>query len=130
LEFLAGADTAGNRYAYDTRFLPSLTDDLIRQIVPYGTNRSSPASVVVLYDFHGKVRRTTLQDSAFPTRDMPYSLGMYASWPARDTDAQHLGWLHSFAQAIDPFTSGTGPIGLSSASTDEAVRAAYRDQYP
>jgi FAD/FMN-containing dehydrogenase len=43
---------------------------------------------------------------------------------------QHLDWLHSFAQAIDPFSTGTGPIGLSNAANEEAIRAAYRDQYP
>lgn len=130
LEFLAGADPSGNRYAYDTRFLPSLTDDVITQLVHFGTNRSSAGSVVVIYDFHGQVRRTTLHDSAFPIRDMPYSLGMYASWPAGDADAPHLEWLRSFAKAIDPFTTGTGPIGLSSAPNSAEVRAAYRTQYP
>ncbi len=77
LEFLAGADPSGNRYAYDSRFLPALTDDAIAQLVHYGTNRTSPASVTVIYDFHGQVRRATLEDSAFPTRDMPYALGIY-----------------------------------------------------
>ncbi len=130
LEFLAGADPSGNRYAYDTRFLPALTDDAITQIVHYGTNRTSPTSVIVIYDFHGQARRPTLQDSAFPTRDMPYSLGMYASWPSGTDDAPHLEWLRSFGQAIDTLAAGTGPIGLSNASTEEAIRAAYRDQYP
>lgn len=130
LEFLAGADPSGHRYAYDTRFLPALTDEAITQLVHYGTNRTSPNSVVVIYDFHGQARRATLEDSAFPTRDMPYSLGMYASWPAGGNDAPHLDWLHSFAHAIDPFAAGTGPIGLSNAASAEAVRAAYRDQYP
>lgn len=130
LEFLAGADPSGNRYAYDTRILPSITEDVIGQLVDYGTNRTSATSVVVVYDFHGRVRRDTSQDSAFPTRDTPYALGMYASWPARAVDDPHLRWLRSFSQAVDPFTAGTGPIGLSSASNNEAVRAAYRNQYP
>ncbi|MEI9977576.1 MAG: FAD-binding oxidoreductase [Edaphobacter sp.] len=130
LEFLAGADPSGNRYAYDSRFLPALTDEAITQLVHYGTNRTSPTSVIVIYDFHGHACRPTLEDSAFPTRDMPYALGMYASWPAGGDDAPHLNWLHSFARAIDPFASGTGPIGLSNATTEDAIRAAYRNQYP
>jgi FAD/FMN-containing dehydrogenase len=130
LEFLAGADPSGNRYAYDTRFLPALTDEAITRLVHYGTKRTSANSVVVIYDFHGQARRASLEHSAFPTRDMPYSLGMYAGWAAGDHDAPHLDWLHSFAQAMDPFAAGTGPIGLSNADSAEAVRAAYRDQYP
>jgi FAD/FMN-containing dehydrogenase len=130
LEFLAGADPSGNHYAYDTRFLPALTDEAISQFVHYGTNRSSLASVVVVYDFHGEARRQTLEHSAFPVRDMPYCLGMYAAWPAGGDDTPHLEWLHSFAEAVAPFVSGTGPIGLSNAADEEAVRAAYRNQYP
>ncbi len=130
LEFLAGADPSGNHYAYDTRFLPALTDEAISQSVHYGTNRSSPASVVVLYDFHGEACRQTLEHSAFPVRDMPYCLGMYAAWPAGGDDAPHLNWLRSFAKAVNPFSSGTGPLGLSNAAGEEAIRAAYRGQYP
>jgi FAD binding domain/Berberine and berberine like len=129
LEFLAGADPSGGRYAYDTRFLPSLSDDLIDQVVHYGANRTSATSVLVIYDFHGQARRTTLRDSAFPTRDMPYSLGMYASWPTKESDSENLGWLHSLTQAVERFSSGTGPIGLSSASSQESVRKTYREQY-
>jgi FAD/FMN-containing dehydrogenase len=130
LEFLAGADPSGNHYAYDTRFLPALTDEAIKQFVHYGTHRSSSASVVVLYDFHGEARRPSLEHSSFPVRDMPYCLGMYAAWPASGDDAPHLDWLHSFVKAAEPFTAGTGPIGLSSAAGEEAVREAYRGQYP
>jgi FAD/FMN-containing dehydrogenase len=129
LEFVAGADPSGNHYAYDTRFLPALTDEAITQFVHYGTNRSSPTSVVVIYDFHGQARRHSLEFSSFPVRDMPYCLGMYAAWPAGGDDIAHLDWLHSFAEAVDPFASGTGPLGLSNTAGDEAVRAAYRGQY-
>ncbi len=45
----------------------------------------SPTSVVVVYEFHGQARRATLEDSSFPTRDMPYSLGIYANWPTGAT---------------------------------------------
>jgi FAD/FMN-containing dehydrogenase len=79
---------------------------------------------------HGQARRHTLEDSAFPVRNMPYCLGMYTAWPAAGDDNVHLDWLHSFIQAIDPFAGGTGPIGLSNAVGEEAVRAAYRGQYP
>jgi FAD/FMN-containing dehydrogenase len=78
---------------------------------------------------HGEARRHTLEQSSFPVRDMPYSLGMYAAWPGASNDTPHLDWLHSFTRAIDPFAAGTGPIGLSSANGEEAVRSAYRGQY-
>jgi FAD/FMN-containing dehydrogenase len=128
LEFLAGQDPSGNRYAYDTRFLPGLTDEAIAEIVDHATHCSSPTNVAVIYDFHGQVRRASLEDSAFPTRDMPYAIGMYASWTGGD-DAPHVDWLHSFVAAIEPFAAGTGPIGLSNAAGEEAVRAAYGQQY-
>ena len=128
LEFLAGADPAGGRYAYGTRFLPGLSDDTITQLVKYGNQRTSPASVVVVYEFHGEVRRHSTQESAFPGRDMPYAAGMYASWPSGD-DTPHLQWLHSFGRALDPFAAGPGPIGLSNAIDEADVRAAYRGQY-
>jgi FAD/FMN-containing dehydrogenase len=130
LEFLAGADPAGNQYAYDTRFLSALSDEAIRQIVRFGTERSSPRSVVVIYDFHGQARRYPLAHSSFPVRNMPYCLGAYASWPAGVESAPHLAWLRAFIEESHAFTSGTGPIGLSNAAGEAEVRAAYRDQYP
>jgi hypothetical protein len=129
LGFLAGRDPAGNHYAYDTRFLAELTDEAIRQIVYYGTHRSAPTTAVVVYNFHGEARRPTLAHSAFPVRDMPYCVGMYAGWPASDDDTPHLAWLASFTQATEPYTTGVGPIGLSNVRGEAEVRAAYSGQY-
>ena len=60
---------------------------------------------------------------------MPYCLGMYAAWPATSDDTPHLDWLRSFTEAIEPVSTGVGPIGLSNVRGDSEVRAAYRSQY-
>jgi len=128
LDALRDHDPAGHHYAFASRGLPVLTDDLLAAIATHGALVSSPGSAVVLYHLHGVAARVAPEETAFAARSLPYFLGAYAGWAPGDA-APHLTWLAEVVAAVNPHAAKIGYVGLSGDCEPEGVRDLYGDNY-
>lgn len=102
LNFFTEHDPAGGHYSYSNQGLSALTDETIDTIASFAQSVTSPGTAIVLYHVHGAVSRVAKAATAFPARDIPYFLGIFAGWQPGDDAARHTDWHSRFRAALTP----------------------------
>jgi hypothetical protein len=128
LDALKDHDPAGHHYAFASRGLPTLTDELLEAVAQGAESVSSPGSAVVLYHLHGVASRVGDGETAFAGRSVPYFLGAYAGWAPGEA-APHLAWLEGFVASVEPYRAKVGYVGLSGECDSDSVSAIYGENY-
>lgn len=124
LNFFAALDPAGGCYSYSSQGIPVLTDAIIDTVASFGQSVTSPETAIVLYHVHGAVSRVPKAATAFPARDIPYFLGIFAGWRPGDDAARHCDWQTRFRADLAPDQSTAQAIVEYPNLTDAAADCA------
>jgi FAD/FMN-containing dehydrogenase len=109
-------------------FLPQLADDVIDMAVEHAHTRTSPLSVVAVFNFHGVAARVDPTATAFGLRATQFDYDVIAQWTNPAEAAIHVQWARECWKQIEPHTSG---VYVNHIAEDEPgrVTAAYGPNY-
>lgn len=127
---LDGAFPYGRQNYWKSSYVSTITDGAIDTLAAYARTVPSPASVILIQDFHGAAARVPVGATAFAHRDMPHSIAILSNW---EDPAQHelnVDWTRAFFAALQPHVHGQTYVNeLGHDEGDERVRAAYGENY-
>jgi hypothetical protein len=117
---------AGARYYWKSNFVDVPDPGLIR-VLESGADRSpSKASMVLLFEVKGEIRRVPREVMAFDHRDHRFEMSIIAEWADPNEDAANVEWARDVWTRAQPFVSAAVYANhMTSDETPERVRAAY-----
>lgn len=108
-------------------YLDELSDDVIAVFTDYFPRRSSPLTLVPIFELAGAYRRPADDETAFGgSRSAGYVFNISAAAPTPDVLASERVWVRDFWAALRPYASGSGSyVNFMSEYEEDRVRAAY-----
>ncbi|MDX6533718.1 MAG: hypothetical protein QOF68_1462, partial [Gaiellales bacterium] len=130
IQVMVGDEPFGMRHYWKGHFVPSLSDDLIDEVVEhYLSHEVDGEDVVLIEPMHGAALRVPADATAFSRREACFNISAMAVWEDPSRDQEHIAWARRLADALEP-RSITGGGYLNYGAPDEPierVRAAYGD---
>jgi hypothetical protein len=123
---------SGRHYAFQTRWLPDLTPEIISALVNAGADRTSPFSFFVLHHLHGAATRVAPDATAFGMRRKHFMLEIGAAWePSSQAEGDiHRRWAYDRSSALARFAFSGGYANFLTRSDHEQVDSAYGNNGP
>lgn len=87
-------------------FLSELSDEALKTVVEYAVAPPSPASLVMIENYHGAYSRVKPEETAYYARDAHYNLLILASWTDEAETEANRDWARSFYKEMEPYYSG------------------------
>ena len=119
----------GHYYYWKTANLRSLDDDVVDVLVECGTTRSSPGTVVGIWQLGGAIARLRPDDSAYPRRHAPYLVNIDSAWTDGAETSRHVAWTRETWHSLQPFSDGGMYLHYGSLEEEAQVRVAYGANY-
>lgn len=118
----------GGRYYWKTQHLEALTDELLDTVVQFARDLHGPLSIIGIEPLGGAQGRVAADATAFPYRDVPFSLGIWSGWTDPADDEVNTAWTRRFFEAVKPFGAG---VYVNYLGADEAdrIEEAYGGNY-
>lgn len=126
----AGTSRGSMRTHLRSQYLATLPDRAIDVIGEHANEAPSEGGTVFISPRGGAEIEPASADTAYAHRDAAHHLLVEARWTDPADDAEHVSWVDSFQDAVEPFT--TGSVAMNFLPEDEPkarVRAAYGDNY-
>ncbi|HUF01085.1 MAG TPA: FAD-binding oxidoreductase [Gaiellaceae bacterium] len=127
--FDAGAPDGG-RFYWKAHYLDELSDALIDLLVERVDPLPGPYSNVFVECLGGAVARVSSDATAFPHRDVPFSLGVSSGWADAAEDERAIAWTRSLFEATAPHASGGVYVNYLDRDEDDRIAAAYGANLP
>jgi len=107
-------------------FVPDVPDAMIEAAV--GAFQGHPARGTALFTQQagGAIARVPPGATAFSQRDAQMNLLAAANWPMGDDPAEHIAWVRSYWEGIEPFTHGFYVNDLEPGITARQIQENYR----
>jgi FAD/FMN-containing dehydrogenase len=115
-------------YAYEKAlYLDELSDNAIAVFTEYLPRKSSPLTIVPVFNMGGAYRRVGDDDTAFGgSRSAGYVFNISAACPNPELLVADRAWVREFWSALRPHSSGAGSyINFMAEYEEDRVRAAY-----
>ena len=103
--FDAGNPT-GQRYYWKSQHLTGLPDELIDAVCRFAGDLHGEFTIIGIEPLGGAYGRVSPDATAFPHRDVPFSLGIWTGWAEPAADADNVAWTRDFFAAVQPFGAG------------------------
>ncbi|WP_245319521.1 BBE domain-containing protein [Mesorhizobium temperatum] len=95
-----------DRCYWKSTYLSRLDDEVIGEITARMAKRPSEMTFASIWKFGGFVHRVAADATAFGNRSMPSMLSLDAIWPGADDDDANIGWVRSFWQDMQRYSTG------------------------
>lgn len=126
----AGTSRGSMRTHLRSQYLTNLTDRAVDVIDEHANEAPSDGATVFISPRGGAETEPASDATAYAHRDAAHHLLAEARWDDPGADAEHVEWVDSFHDAVQPFT--TGDVAMNFLTNDERegrIRAAYGDNY-
>jgi hypothetical protein len=122
---------SGHCYYWKSRYLNSLDDVVLEEIVAWALRRPSPRSFVNLWHMGGAVDHIGPSETAFSHRNVPYLLEISSNWSDPAQSEANIAWTRAFWSAMQRFSSGAIYLNFPGFGEegDALVRSAYGANY-
>jgi len=110
-------------------FVHTLGDGAIDRLIEYAATRPSPATFMIVEQFHGVAARVPDGATAFPHRREQYSVLGFSIWPDRVDSEKNIEWARRFWSSLQPFAADSVYVNYLGDEGEERVRAAYGKNY-
>ncbi len=119
----------GKRYYWKGHYVDGITDDAIEVFTRFANRIPGDFSMAGFEPMGGAISRVDQASTAFPERNAPFSLGIWAGWadPARDDEI--IAWTREFYKAMEPYASGGVYTNYLDQDDDGKVRSVYGEKY-
>lgn len=126
----AGESRGSMRTHLRSQYLSGLSDDAIDAIVEHADAAPSDGATVFVSPRGGAETEPASDATAYSHRDAAHHVLAEARWTDPAGDDEHVDWVESFHEALQPFTTGAAALNFLTADEGEArARAAYGDNY-
>ena len=115
----------GGRFYWKAHYLDDLPDALIDLLVERVDPLPGPYSIVFVECLGGAVARVAPDATAFPHRDVRFSLGISTGWADAEDDQPAIAWTRSLFEATAPHASGGVYVNYLDRDEADRIGAAY-----
>jgi len=121
----------GRNYYEQAFSLPEIGDNVIDLVASCASARTSRCSEILIQHVHGRASRVHPAATAFALRHVPYVMNIVAAWNVSEASEtqQHIEWVRSFQEAIQPFTLKGVYTNFLGDEGEEQVQASYGLNY-
>jgi FAD/FMN-containing dehydrogenase len=120
---------SGQRYYWKTATLPKLDDSVIDEIVEIGTSRSSPKTMVGVWQMGGAMSRVADDAMGYGPRSAPWTVNLDSGWVEPGEDDQHTAFTRSAWEKLQAFSDGGQYLHYGSLEKEDQIKAAYGKNY-
>jgi FAD/FMN-containing dehydrogenase len=119
----------GLRAYWKGAFVKDLPDAAIAAHVDHGSQVPELTCTMHLYPINGACHRVGANDTAFAYRDATYGMVFLAGWTDPAKDAERIGWLRDYYEALSPYSEPGGYINFMQDDDYGRIRDNYRQNY-
>ena len=119
----------GLRAYWKGAFVKDLPDAAIAAHVEHGSQVPEVTCTMHLYPINGACHRVGPNDTAFAYRDATYGMVLLAGWSDPAKDAERIGWLRGYYEALSPYTEPGGYINFMQDDDYARIQDNYRQNY-
>jgi FAD/FMN-containing dehydrogenase len=105
--------------------LAALSDETIDTLIALAEPSRSLGGAIILKQLNGAAARVSSTATAFPHRNLPYSVLATTQWPDPAMAAPMLGWVHDVIDTLSPVTRGVYVNGAEDESMDSIYGVNY-----
>lgn len=119
----------GIRAYWKGAFVKELPEAAIAAHVEHGSRVPEVSATMHLYPINGACHRVGPGDTAFAYREATYGMVFLASWNDPSKDAERIGWVRDYYQAMAPYSEPGGYINFMQDDDYGKIQANYRQNY-
>ncbi len=119
----------GMRNYWKGSFVTALPDAAIAEHVTHGAAVPDISATMHLYPINGACHRVGPDETAFAYRDATFAQVIVAAWNDQALDADRIGWVRGYHQALAPYLEAGGYVNFMSHDDDARVTDNYRGHY-
>ena len=118
-------------YYWKSRYLSSLSDEVIDRLIDINENSPSPHSTLDIWQLGGAMSRVDAAATAFGDRSAPFLLGIEANWEDPAADAANIAWARQAYRMMEPFSTGAEYLNFPGLyeEGDQMVRSSFGKNY-
>jgi len=129
VDFQQAGDSQGAMRTYlRSQYLSTLSDDAIETIRDHVDRAPSTGTTVFVSPRSGAETDPATDATAYPHRDDAHHCLVEARWDDPERDDEHVAWVRSFHEALQPYTTGEAAMNFLT-EDDTRIKAAYGDNY-
>jgi FAD/FMN-containing dehydrogenase len=119
----------GGRYYWKTATVPTLDDQGVSTAVEIGSSRSSPMTIVGIWQMGGAMARVPEDATGYGPRSDPWTINIDSGWTEAAEDDEHIGFTRGSWEALQGVSSGGQYLNYGDVEKAEQVKAAYGKSY-
>lgn len=122
---------SGDLYYFKSRYLHTLDDEALEEIMAWAFRRPSPRTLVNIWHMGGAVDRVAPDESAFSNRNVPYLLEIASIWSDPTHSEENIAWTRGLWSAMDRYSTGASYLNFPGFGEegDTLVRSSYGANY-
>ena len=119
----------GIRAYWKGAFVQELPEAAIAAHVEHGSRVPEVSATMHLYPINGACHRVGPSDTAFAYREATYGMVFLAAWNDPAKDAERIGWVRDYYQAMAPYSEPGGYINFMQDDDYGKIQVNYRQNY-
>ena len=119
----------GLQHYWKTQFIRELTPEAIAAHIEHGARVPEVTSTMHIYPINGAVHRVASDETAFPFRDVTYSVNIAGMWPDPADNEANIAWVRDYYEAIKPYGTDAGYVNFMSGDDADRVPVSYAANY-
>jgi len=120
---------SGGRYYWKTTTLPTLDHRAMATVAEIGASRSSPGTVVGVWQMGGALARVADDATGYGPRSDPWTVNVDASWTDAIEDDRHIAFARDAWTRLQAVSSGGMYLHYGSLEKEDQIKAAYGKNY-
>ena len=120
---------SGHRYYWKTTTLPVLDDVAINALLEVGTKRSSPGTVVGVWQMGGAISKVGDEATGYGPRSDPWTVNIDSGWSDPSEDDRHIAFTREGWKHLQAVSSGGMYLHYGALEKEDQIRAAYGPIY-
>ncbi len=119
----------GERHYWKTATLPALNDEAIATLLEIGTSRSSPQTLVGVWQMGGALARVADDATGYGPRGDPWMVNLDSGWQDSAEDDQHIGFTRRAWERLQAVSRGGMYLHYGALEQEDQIRKAYGANY-
>jgi FAD/FMN-containing dehydrogenase len=120
---------AGLQWYWKADFFRGLDDQAIELHLKHGAQLPTMHSTMHIYPINGAAHHIGAQETAFSYRDATFAEVIVGVDPDPANNERMIAWAREYWQALHPHSAGGAYLNMIMDEGEDAVKAAYRDNY-
>jgi FAD/FMN-containing dehydrogenase len=120
---------AGGRYYWKTTTLPRLDDQAMSTVLEIGSSRSSPRTMVGIWQMGGAMARVPEEATGYGSRSTPWIVNVDSGWIDPTEDDRHVAFTRAAWEQLQGVSDGGVYLHYGARETVGQIKKAYGSNY-